>query len=513
MNSALTSAVSVKMAAYEKGAVVAVKGTGISADDFAASMAKLQPVHTTWKVDDTGCLAYADHTHDPVEDTTLRKEPTCTADGLKTFVCSVCGDITTEVIPATGHTVKHVPAKIPTLEAAGNIEHWYCSVCDTYWKDVERTQVITQAETVIAQVAAGNVAYMNGEAYPTLKAAVEAASAGDTIHLLANATVAAQIRPAVSLTIKAAKAVTITANVAQAFYVESGKTLTMEGIGSGKITVTSTLTGSNQEVFYNAGNLNLTNVDISGGHRAVNNRDNANLRLTGVTITKTADNGLHLAGGTTTVTNVTISNTKGHGIGCYGNLVLQPASEGAYALTINTTGTSSAKKHGIYASYNATITGSGLRIQNTTNAGFFGDRDATKSTVGVTLNLTNVTVNNTGAQGIQAKKGTITISNFSITGTGSAALRPYDGYGVTFVLSNGTVSTGAYGLVMDKSVHEAVLTNVTLERTGNATDAVVSVTNSATLTATNVTVKIPSAFDALNINGATSFEGITVTTE
>lgn len=443
------------------------------------------------------------------------KAPTCEDSGVMTYTCAGCSASYTETVAALGHNAQYVAAVIPSLEKGGNLAHWTCTTCGACWEDAQQTVPTTKEAVTLPQVEAGNVAYMNGVAYETLDAAVAAANESgeaSTIYLLADTSISAQIKPTVNVTVKAAKPVSITANIAQAFYVSAGRTLVMEGTGTDKITITSSLTSSNQEVFYNAGTLNLTNVAISGGHRAVNNRDNALMNLVSVSISNTADNGLHLAGGTTTVTDVTISNTKGHGIGCYGNLVLQPAYEGGFALTINTTGTSSAKKHGIYASYNPVITGSGLKIQNTTNAGFFGDRDASKTTTGVSLNLTNVVLENTGAQGIQAKKGTITISNFTVNGTGSAALRPYDNYGVTFVLSNGTVTTKTYGLAMDKASQAMTLNNVTFTRTGTKTEVVLSVTSSAQLTATNVTVNVPSGISPMTINGATTFEGITVVT-
>ena len=45
------------------------------------------------------------------------------------------------------HTLEHVSAKAATCTADGNIEHWYCSVCQGYFTDSEATQATT-AEAV-----------------------------------------------------------------------------------------------------------------------------------------------------------------------------------------------------------------------------------------------------------------------------------------------------------------------------------------------------------------------------
>ena len=80
------------------------------------------------------------------------------------------------------------------------------------------------------------------------------------------------------------------------------------------------------------------------------------------------------------------------------------------------------------------------------------------------------------------------------------------------MLSNGTVTTKTYGLAMDKASQAMTLNNVTFTRTGTKTEVVLSVTSSAQLTATNVTVNVPSGISPMTINGATTFEGITVVT-
>ncbi|MBQ6066949.1 MAG: dockerin type I repeat-containing protein, partial [Clostridia bacterium] len=54
---------------------------------------------------------------------------TCTAEGVKTFTCTVCNETKTEAIPATGHTVVTDEAAAPTCTVDGKTEGSHCSVC------------------------------------------------------------------------------------------------------------------------------------------------------------------------------------------------------------------------------------------------------------------------------------------------------------------------------------------------------------------------------------------------
>jgi hypothetical protein len=67
------------------------------------------------------------HTHDWVDSVTT--VPTCTASGLRTRTCTICGWATTEVIPATGHSFSApVVTQEPTCTVPG-IRAGTCSVC------------------------------------------------------------------------------------------------------------------------------------------------------------------------------------------------------------------------------------------------------------------------------------------------------------------------------------------------------------------------------------------------
>ena len=86
---------------------------------------------------------------------------TCTTDGnIEYWYCTVCQKYfsdaqgTTEiaaadiVVPAA-HTLEHVEASPATCTAAGNIEYWYCTACQKYFSDAQGATEITQAATVV----------------------------------------------------------------------------------------------------------------------------------------------------------------------------------------------------------------------------------------------------------------------------------------------------------------------------------------------------------------------------
>ena len=62
-------------------------------------------------------------------DGVVTTDPTCTATGIKTFTCTVCGKTREEVIPATGHKEEVIPAVAPTCTETGLTEGKKCSVC------------------------------------------------------------------------------------------------------------------------------------------------------------------------------------------------------------------------------------------------------------------------------------------------------------------------------------------------------------------------------------------------
>ena len=79
-----------------------------------------------------------DHIH--VYEGVVTTEPTCGAEGVKTYTCSVCGDSYTEAIPATGeHAYEGVVTTEPTCGAEG-VKTYTCSVCgDSYTEAIPAT--------------------------------------------------------------------------------------------------------------------------------------------------------------------------------------------------------------------------------------------------------------------------------------------------------------------------------------------------------------------------------------
>ena len=62
---------------------------------------------------------------------TAETPATCTADGSRTYRCTICGNTKSETIPATGHSPETIPAVAATCTATGKSEGSRCSVCGT----------------------------------------------------------------------------------------------------------------------------------------------------------------------------------------------------------------------------------------------------------------------------------------------------------------------------------------------------------------------------------------------
>lgn len=94
-----------------------------------------------------------------------RKDPTCTEKGnIEYWYCEACRKyfqdeaLTKElkqeetILPATGHNLTKVDEKKPTVDAAGNVEYWYCEVCNKYFSDEKAEHEITLEDTIIAKL-------------------------------------------------------------------------------------------------------------------------------------------------------------------------------------------------------------------------------------------------------------------------------------------------------------------------------------------------------------------------
>ena len=95
------------------------------------------------------------HTHETVH--VAKVDATCTAGGnIEYWYCEgcdqyfkdeACTTLTYEeliAIPALAHAgMVHKDAKDPTCTAEGNVEYWYCALCETYFANAAATEVIT----------------------------------------------------------------------------------------------------------------------------------------------------------------------------------------------------------------------------------------------------------------------------------------------------------------------------------------------------------------------------------
>lgn len=79
------------------------------------------------------------------------KTPTCTEPGSEVFVCSMCGEqLKTREISATGHDLTPTPAKDATCTEAGNKEFWTCETCGKHYADAEGEHEIDVEDAVVA---------------------------------------------------------------------------------------------------------------------------------------------------------------------------------------------------------------------------------------------------------------------------------------------------------------------------------------------------------------------------
>lgn len=83
------------------------------------------------------------HVHDYTE--VINEEAGCTTDGIETLTCNVCGDVRTEVIPATGHNEAWETTKVATCTEAG-VKSLKCSVCGNI-SEMESVPALGHAES------------------------------------------------------------------------------------------------------------------------------------------------------------------------------------------------------------------------------------------------------------------------------------------------------------------------------------------------------------------------------
>ena len=75
-----------------------------------------------------------------------------TATCTQKAVCEVCGKSYGKLDPNNHTDLKHFPVKAATEDSEGNIEYWYCSGCNKYYRGKDGTKEIAKADTVTAKL-------------------------------------------------------------------------------------------------------------------------------------------------------------------------------------------------------------------------------------------------------------------------------------------------------------------------------------------------------------------------
>ena len=82
-------------------------------------------------------------------DWTVTKQPTCTEKGTETRSCSICNEVETRDIDATGHDLTAHEAVAATCTTAGNSAYWSCSKCNKFFSDANGNTEIQANSWVI----------------------------------------------------------------------------------------------------------------------------------------------------------------------------------------------------------------------------------------------------------------------------------------------------------------------------------------------------------------------------
>lgn len=77
---------------------------------------------------------------------------TCTTEGSVSYKCkdAGCNEVLSSVLSALGHKMEHHDRKEATNEQAGNIEYWYCTLCNNYFLDEKGKQQVEKDKVVIS---------------------------------------------------------------------------------------------------------------------------------------------------------------------------------------------------------------------------------------------------------------------------------------------------------------------------------------------------------------------------
>ncbi|MBP5168727.1 MAG: DUF1566 domain-containing protein [Oscillospiraceae bacterium] len=89
-----------------------------------------------------------EHTWNEGEITT---KATCTTDGVMTYTCTGCGEIKTEEIASTGHSIQAVGVVAANCGTDGTAAHYKCTVCNKLFSDAQGTTEVTAESLVVAK--------------------------------------------------------------------------------------------------------------------------------------------------------------------------------------------------------------------------------------------------------------------------------------------------------------------------------------------------------------------------
>ena len=67
-------------------------------------------------------------------------------------ICEICKEAYGELDPNNHADLMHIDSKAATEDAEGNIEYWYCSGCNKYYRGKDGTKEINKADTVTAKL-------------------------------------------------------------------------------------------------------------------------------------------------------------------------------------------------------------------------------------------------------------------------------------------------------------------------------------------------------------------------
>ena len=285
--------------------VVADGATGLTVNGKSVSddQTYIVPKTTT----SSGSSSSGGHSHSYTS--TVTKEPTCTEKGEKTFTCTRDGSTYTEEIPALGHALggwvkdnNHLSHTRTctrsncsysetenckyTVTTANNKDTYTCPVCgDTY------------------TVANGSVVRIGANGYTTLDAALGEAETGDTIVLLKDLDVTAQINVTKSVTIEGA-GYTITAKNTGGWAADNSNKHLLNIQNTSNVTIKNLTLDSNKQAcgnqafnaksvtFDNVTMLDSTSIGLTVNRSSVIAKDlNTSGNKWGVNVDKKADDG------------------------------------------------------------------------------------------------------------------------------------------------------------------------------------------------------------------------------